>query len=160
MRRTLFAVLALLALCATTAVAKTSHAGWPEIDGALKINKADENKKTEGTVKNDELLGGHGNDELWGREGNDVLWGDYKPSGQGEAQVDRIHGGPGKEFIYASHGQNFIDAGPGKDVIHAHFGRGTIDCGGGADVLYISHKSQKRYKISHCETISYKTDGK
>jgi Ca2+-binding RTX toxin-like protein len=155
----LFALLASLALCATTAVAKTSHAGWPEIDGVLKMNKADESKATEGTEKNDELLGGHGNDELWGRTGNDVLWGDYKPSGQNETQVDRIHGGSGNEFIYASHGKNIIDAGPGKDTIHAHFGHGTINCGGGRDVLFISHRSQKLYKISHCETLSYKTTG-
>jgi Ca2+-binding RTX toxin-like protein len=163
MRRPLLAVLALLALglaAATAVVAKTSHEGWPKIDGALKINKSDTSKKTEGTRKNDELLGGHGSDELWGREGDDVLWGDYKPSGQGTRQVDRIHGGPGDEFIYASHGRNLIDAGPGKDTIRAHFGRGTIDCGGGQDVLYISRRAQKVYKISRCETISHKTEGK
>lgn len=159
MRSVSLLALVLFAATATTAIAKTSHEGWPEIDGVLKINKQDEHKESEGTGKNDELLGGHGNDTLWGRGGNDVLWGDYKPSGQGTAQVDHIYGGAGDEFIYASHGRNIIDAGPGKDTIRAHFGRGTIDCGGGIDILYISRRAQKVYKISRCETISHKTIG-
>jgi Ca2+-binding RTX toxin-like protein len=159
MCRSALLALTLLVVCATTAVAKTSHEGWPKINGVLKINKQDKNKESEGTSKNDELLGGHGNDTLWGRGGNDVLWGDYKPSGQGTAQVDHIYGGEGDEFIYASHGRNIIDAGPGKDTIRAHFGRGTIDCGGGIDILYISRRAQKVYKISRCETISHKTIG-
>ena len=147
------------AAVAGVAGAKTSHAGWPKIDGVLKMHKADESSPIRGTDRNDELLGGHGNDTLWGGEGNDVLWGDYKPSGQTTSQFDHIYGGNGNEFIYASHGRNAIHAGSGRDTIHAHFGRGTIDCGGGTDVLFISHKAKKGYKISHCETISYKTLG-
>jgi hypothetical protein len=156
------AALASCALAAATggvAHANTSHEGWPKIDGALKINKNDGNETMSGTAKSDELLGGHDSDTIYGRDRADVLWGDYKPSGQGTAQVDHLYGGAGSDFIYASHGLNVIVAGAGNDTIHAHFGRGSIDCGGGRDTLFISHRAKRGYKISHCETISFKTIG-
>jgi Ca2+-binding RTX toxin-like protein len=106
-----------------------------------------------------ELLGGHGNDTITAGDQGDVLWGDYKPSGQPSTQVDRITGGAGNDFIYASHGTNIIRAGGGNDYIKAHYGKGIIDCGGGKDTLYISRKAQKSYKITNCEKISHKTLG-
>jgi Ca2+-binding RTX toxin-like protein len=147
------------ALAATTAHGQTSHEGWPKIDGVLKINKNDGNDTIRGTRKSDELLGGHDSDTIYGRDSADVLWGDYKPSGQGTAQVDHMYGGAGSDFIYASHGRNIILAGAGNDTIHAHFGRGSIDCGVGRDTLFISHRSKPGYHIRHCETISFKTLG-
>lgn len=158
-RRTPIAVLAICLLGAGAAHAQTSHEGWPKIDGVLKINKDDGNDTVHGTAKSDELLGGHDSDTLYGHDRADVLWGDYKPSGQGTAQFDHLFGGAGSDFIYASHGRNAIVAGSGKDTIHAHFGRGSIDCGGGRDTLFISHRSKPGYKISHCERISFKTEG-
>jgi hemolysin type calcium-binding protein len=106
-----------------------------------------------------ELLGGHGSDQIYAGPAGDVLWGDYKPSGQPTSQVDRIVGGAGRDFIYASHGKNTIRAGGGNDWLKAHFGRGSIDCGPGRDVLYVSRKAQKHYAIRGCETISHKTLG-
>ena len=106
-----------------------------------------------------ELLGGHGNDALYAGPWGDVLWADYKPSGQPTTQVDRIFGGNGRDFIYASHGTNTIAAGGGDDWVKAHFGRGSIDCGGGRDLLYISRRAQRHYTIRHCERISHKTLG-
>jgi hypothetical protein len=152
-------VLAATAVLAGIATAKTSHAGWPNIDGVLKMHKQDESKHMQGTGRNDELLGGHGSDTISGGDGHDVIWGDYKPSGQNETQVDTLNGDAGNEFIYASHGRNVIRAGGGNDTIHAHFGRGIIDCGAGRDIAFVSHKGRKGYKIRHCERISYKTLG-
>jgi hypothetical protein len=106
-----------------------------------------------------ELLGGHGNDTITAGPRGDVIWGDYKPSGQPSSQTDRLNGGAGRDFIYASHGTNIIHAGGGKDYIKAHYGKGVIDCGGGNDLVYISRRAQKSYKISHCETISHKSLG-
>jgi len=106
-----------------------------------------------------ELLGGHGNDAIHAGPNGDVLWGDYKPSGQPSSQRDVIVGGAGRDFIYASHGTNTIDAGAGNDWLKAHFGRGTINCGPGRDVLYVSRKAQRKFKITGCETISHKTLG-
>ncbi|MCW2992747.1 MAG: calcium-binding protein [Conexibacter sp.] len=146
-----------LVVAAGAAIAKTSHEGWPAIDGVTKMHTRDQSSAIDGTSRNDELLGGHGSDTLWGRGGDDVLWGDYKPGGQPAGQVDHINGGTGNDFIYAGHGSNAIDAGPGGDVVHAHYGRGTIDCGGGIDTLFVSHRAQKVYKISRCEKLSYKS---
>ena len=106
-----------------------------------------------------ELLGGHGDDTLWAGPNGDVLWGDYKPSGQPTTQRDAIHGGAGRDFIYASHGRNVIDAGPGDDWIKAHYGRGSIDCGPGNDLLFISRRAQRAYRIRGCEQISHRTLG-
>ena len=162
MRLLVAAIAATALVLATTAAApaSTSHEGWPEIDGVLKMHKNDESGTIEGTDRSDELLGGHGDDTLNGGPAADVLWGDYKPSGQPTSQWDHLNGGDGNDYIYASHGRNTIDAGSGKDYVKAHYGRGAIDCGGGTDVLYISHRARKDYKIKNCETVSYKSLGR
>lgn len=112
------------------------------------------------TPGHNELLGGHGNDTLFAGPWGDVLWADYKPSHQPSTQVDRVFGGPGRDFIYASHGTNTIDAGPGDDYVKAHFGRGSIDCGPGNDVLFISRRAQRHFTIVNCERISHRTLGR
>jgi Ca2+-binding RTX toxin-like protein len=106
-----------------------------------------------------ELLGGHGRDTIYAGPSGDVLWGDYKPSGQPTTQRDTMFGGAGRDFIYASHGFNAINAGAGNDWIKAHFGSGTIDCGPGSDLLYVSRRAQRSYRITGCERISHKTLG-
>ena len=159
--RAVGAALAGSLLVAATGVASTSHKGWPQIDGDLKMHKADQNGPivADKVDKHNELLGGHGDDAIHAGKIGDVLWGDYKPGGQPESQVDRIDGGPGKDFIYASHGQNFIHAGGGADQIHAHFGHGEIWCGTGNVTLFLSHRSRKHYKLHGCERVSYRTLG-
>ena len=89
----------------------------------------------------------------------DILWGDYKPSGQPTRQWDRLYGGPGKDFIYASHGHNEIWTGGGRDVVHAHFGYGTIHCDGRGPIVYLSRVSRRRYHLDGCHRISYFTLG-
>ena len=122
------------------------------------------NKKGKGRVMtsrrvHNELLGGHGNDTIFAGPTGDVIWGDYKPSGQPNSQRDRLNGGAGRDYIYASHGWNTIKANGGNDWIKAHYGRGIIDCGGGKDLLYVSRRAKKGYKIRRCERISHKTLG-
>ena len=199
------AVLLILVAAAGLAIAKTSHEGWPRIDGMLLMNKDDSSRPLDArpgrdpfagedptyscdTVHEDstcvgqppkcifhhrcqvsvvvpdrprhnELLGGHGDDTIHAGRWGDVIWGDFKPSGQPRGQVDRLWGGDGRDFIYASHGRNVIAAGGGPDVVRAHFGRGSVDCGGGADVLFISRRAQRRYRVTGCETISHRTLG-
>lgn len=200
MRKLFIALLAVGALApASTALANTSHDGWPAIDGVLFMNKDDSSRPLDARPGQDpfggqddryscdsvhlrgscqerfvpsdtgfvmpaeprhnELLGGHGSDTIHAGPWGDVVWGDYKPSGQPTTQRDVLVGGAGRDFIYASHGTNTIQAGPGDDWIKAHFGRGSIDCGPGRDVLYVSRKAQRRYRITGCETISHKTLG-
>jgi Ca2+-binding RTX toxin-like protein len=107
-----------------------------------------------------ELLGGHGSDQIYAGPWGDVLWADYKPSGQPTTQRDVVVGGAGRDFIYASHGHNTIDAGAGNDWLKAHYGRGSINCGPGNDLLYVSRRAQRGYKIRNCERISHKTLGR
>jgi RTX calcium-binding nonapeptide repeat (4 copies) len=143
------------------AAAKTSHAGWPKVDKAqLKIDHTNAGVTFTGVAnKHNELLGGHGSDTLIAGRIGDILWGDFNPSGQNETQVDTIRGGAGKDFIYASHGKNVITSGGGADQIHAHFGRGTITCASPKPTIFLSHKSQKGYKLKGCPHISFKSVG-
>jgi hypothetical protein len=154
------AALALLAgALAGVAHAKTSHAGWPAVTGVLRI-APNHDTRIRGTVRSDELLGGHGSDVINGRSSGDILWGDKNPCCQPTGQRDVMYGGGGRDFIYASHGRNIIFAGSGNDVVHAHFGTGgRIDCGSGNDIVYLSHRSRPHYRVRHCERISFFTLG-
>ena len=202
MRRSLLALLLVAAaLPAAPAAANTSHAGWPQIDGVLLMNKDDSSRPLDARPGEDpfagtddsyscdavheigscqdlfvddgsdalvmaddsvhnELLGGHGSDTIFAGPLGDVIWGDYKEVGNTTEQDDRLNGGPGDDFIYASHGRNAIRAGGGDDWIKAHFGRGLVNCGGGTDLLYISRRAQRRYRIRNCERISHRTLGR
>ena len=137
---------------------KASHKEWPKIDGKLIINRNDQETPLQGLVsKHNELLGGHGNDTITAGDVGDVMWGDYKPSGQPTTQQDVIKGGPGKDHIYASHGTNTITSGGGADWIHAHFGRGTITCANKKPLIFLSHRSQKKYKLHGCTRITFRS---
>jgi Ca2+-binding RTX toxin-like protein len=129
---------------------KVSHRGWPAVTGILWMAWAGTEGRTDsGTGRNDELLGLHGNDLISGGTGHDILWGDQFPTGNNTWQHDVIWGGPGKDWIYSSHGRNDIAAGPGNDHVWGHFGRGTIDCGSGWDVVHT--KRHSTYKLRNCE---------
>ena len=159
---TLVCVALLLACVAGPASAKISHAGWPRITGDLLMHKLDESGPIVAVKlrRHNELLGGHGNDVITGGNIGDVIWDDFKPTGNTETQSDVLIGGGGRDFIYASHGHNDIDAGPGNDVVHAHFGTGgTINCGTGRDLVYVSHRSRPLYTLISCERVSYESFG-
>jgi hypothetical protein len=164
MRRVRLALLVCLSFCAApvaVAVANTSHAGWPQINGALVMHKLDESAPIYAPVPflHNELLGGHGNDTIYAGNAGDVIWGDYKPSGQPTTQNDILQGGAGNDFIYASHGHNVIDTGAGTDVVHAHFGYGSVTCHSAQTVVFLSRRSRKGYTLQGCPRISYKTLG-
>ena len=155
------AVLGLASCAVPAAMANTSHAGWPHINGALIMHKLDESGPIYApfpTLHN-ELLGGHGNDTIVAGNAGDVIWGDYKPSGQPTTQSDVLQGGAGRDFIYASHGHNTIDTGGGNDVVHAHFGYGSITCHSARTIVYLSRRSRPGYALNGCRRISYKTLG-
>jgi len=147
------------AIGAGSAVAKTSHEGWPRITGHLKMNKDDSSRPLTGGRRNDELLGGHGNDTIRGNGGQDVIWGDYKPSGQPLTQHDRIYGGTGNDFIYASHGFNLIHTGGGRDIVHARYGSGDIYCDSKTTIVNLSKRSQRRYHLHGCPIVTLRAVG-
>jgi Ca2+-binding RTX toxin-like protein len=155
--------------CATAALiglagaaqANTSHAGWPPIlRQNEQINRTSANATMRGKLGvHNELLGGNGNDTIYAGNIGDVLWGDYMPGNQSTTQVDKMYGGAGNDFFYASHGKNYIYTGGGTNVVHAHYGSGTITCGSSTDIVYLSHKSRPHYKLIGCKHISYATQG-
>jgi Ca2+-binding RTX toxin-like protein len=155
---TLGAGLLLGASVAAAPAKKASHKDWPKIDGKVDIHKLDEETPMQGRAnKHNELLGGHGSDTITAGNIGDVLWGDYKPSGQPPTQKDVITGGTGKDHIYASHGTNIIVTRGGADQVHAHFGCGTITCTNRKPLIFLSHRSQKRYKLHGCTRITFRS---
>src|SRR3954454_21679542 len=110
MIRALVAVTAVLALPTAVATAGASHKGWPKINGDHKSHRGDQNGELRATkvYKHNELLGGHGNDIITAGNVGDSNSGDCKPTGQLEFHFDQLIGGPGKDFIFASHGRNLI----------------------------------------------------
>jgi RTX calcium-binding nonapeptide repeat (4 copies) len=147
----------MIAACACVALGKASHAGWPRIDGLVLLNESDQSRPLSGLPDaHNELLGGHGDDTIEGGNLGDVIWGDYKPCCQPASQVDHLYGGPGKDFIYSSHGINYIYTGGGRDVVHAHFGRGgEIHCDSPDALVYVSHRSRPRYRFFGCANVRY-----
>jgi Ca2+-binding RTX toxin-like protein len=158
LHRTLILVTILTIGLVAPASAGAPKDDWPKIDGELWINSDDLDTSHTGTTANDELLGGHGDDVIAGRSGHDVLWGDHKASGNTKRQKDVMRGGPGKDWIYASHGRNEIYGGAGNDTIRVWFGRGTVDCGeGGDDILYVSKTQNEKVKRTNCERVLHRS---
>ena len=152
----------LLALASTLiavprAARKADHSHWPKING--KFKKAGRHSvHYTGRHRTDELLGHHGSDVIDGGEGSDVLWGDWDGSNQPASQKDKLKGGPGTDFIYASHGRNVIHGGAGNDAIYAHYGRGLIDCGPGRDIYHVPKSLKRAYKVRNCERVDRRSE--
>jgi hypothetical protein len=102
-----------------------------------------------------ELLGGHGSDTIHAGPHGDVIWGDYKPCCQPTTQVDHLFGGPGNDFIYASHGRNSIWTGGGRDVVHAHFGHGAIHCQSRRVTVFMTKETRHRWHLFGPCHVSY-----
>ena len=135
------------------------HSAWPTVN-IENVKRADKEGTTvlEGSDQNDQLMGWHTSDTLRSGPGSDILWGDFDPNGQPASQVDKIFAGPGKDFIYGSHGRNVIYAGGGNDAISIHYGRGMLDCGPGRDIYHVARSRKKKYRIRNCEKVDYRTE--
>src|SRR5689334_17556249 len=100
------AACAIAGAAASAAVGMASHEGWPRIG-----HHVGHPNNESGTMRGIErvhnmLLGGDGNDRIFAGPRGDVIWGDSHPGGQPESQHDWLHGGPGPDWLYASHGLN------------------------------------------------------
>ena len=138
---------ALLAPAPVALAAEASHAGWPP-DECLKMDKGPvgESHTIVGLLDvHNWLLGGYGNDDVYAGNRGDVIWGDYHPSGQSESEIDRLHGGAGNDWIYASHGYNEIWTGAGNDHLALVYGHGVVHCDGpGLKTLVMRYLPQNR----------------
>jgi hypothetical protein len=128
-------------------VAMANHTGWPA-DECLKMDKGSVGAShTLLGLKHvhNWLLGGYGNDTFYAGDRGDVIWGDYHPEGQPESQSDYIHGGPGNDWIYSSHGFNEIWTGGGDDHLALVYGHGVVHCNGpGVKTFVMRYLPQNR----------------
>jgi RTX calcium-binding nonapeptide repeat (4 copies) len=161
---TLLAVcaLALLALSAASAVAMTSHAGWPR-DQHLIMDKGPAGRTNTLTgVPNmhNYLLGGYGNDTIVGGQGGDVIWGDYHERGWPSHQTAVIRAGNGKNYIYANDTVNYVWTGTNpQTVIHIHEDGGIVHCENPHQTVYTSHHALPHWKLHGCRHISFYSVG-
>jgi Ca2+-binding RTX toxin-like protein len=139
------AVLVLVLTAGGAAFAEASHEGWPP-EEHHQGHPNNESGVMHG-LKNvhNYLLGGNGNDTIWAGERGDVIWGDSHPGGQPESQRDFLHGGPGDDWLYASHGFNEIWTGAGDDHVALVYGHGTVHCNGpGLKTLVMRYLPENR----------------
>ena len=128
------------------AFAIASHEGWPLI-GHHRGHPRNESGILRGLEHvHNELLGGDGNDTIWAGEMGDVIWGDSHAGAQPASQRDLLHGGPGDDWIYASHGFNLIWTRAGDDHVALVYGYGTVYCNGpGVKTLVVRYLPRNRH---------------
>ena len=160
-RLVLAGMLAAALIASASAMAMTSHAGWPP-DQHLVMDKGPAGEshvlRGEEGVHN-YLLGGYGNDTIYGANAGDVIWGDYHPSGE-QRQTAIIHAGNGKNFIYANDTLNYVWTGTNPaTVVHAHEDGGVVHCESPGIVVYTSHHAKPHWKFEGCRHISFYSVG-
>ncbi len=155
-------VLALVGMLAQSAVAMTSHAGWPRNEHLVMDHGPAGRTNTLYGVngRHNYLLGGYGDDTIYGGDSGDVIWGDYHPSGWPARQTAVIHAGNGKNFIYSNDTVNYVWTGTNPaTVVHAHEGSGVIHCENPNIVVFTSHHAKPHYKLDGCKRISFYSVG-
>ncbi len=155
------AALATACVFAASAMAMTSHAGWPS-DQHLVMDKGPAGRQhvLRGVPgRHNYLLGGYGDDTIYGGDAGDVIWGDYHPSG-GSTQTAVIHAGNGPNFIYANDTFNYVWTGTNPNtVVHAHENSGIIHCENPHIVVFTSHHALPHFKLHGCRRISFYSVG-
>ena len=143
------------ALTAGAAAGMASHEGWPRIGHHVghPNNESGTERGLDGV--HNMLLGGDGNDRIIAGNMGDVVWGDSHPGGQPESQHDWLHGGPGPDWIYASHGLNDIWTGAGNDHVALVYGHGTVHCDGpGVKTLVVRYLPEnRRFRLVGCAHV-------
>lgn len=147
--------MAALFACVGLAFGMADHTGWPAA-GHHEGHPHNESGVMRGWKNvHNLLLGGNGNDTIWAGNRGDVIWGDSHPYGQPTSQVDRLHGGPGTDWLYSSHGYNHIWTGAGADHVALVYGHGIVDCNGpGRKTLVMRYLPRNRpWKLVGCRKI-------
>jgi hypothetical protein len=132
-------------VCSGLALGMADHTGWPRI-GHHKGHPRNESGTMHGWRHvHNMLLGGAGNDTIYAGGMGDVIWGDSHAVGNPSNQRDELHGGPGDDWLYSSHGYNHIWTGAGNDHVALVYGHGIVDCNGpGVKTLVVRYLPQNR----------------
>jgi len=66
-----------------------------------------------------------------------------------------LHGGPGPDWLYASHGLNDIWTGAGNDHVALVYGHGTVHCDGpGVKTLVVRYLPENRhFRLVGCRHV-------
>jgi len=150
------AVLAVILLPAPGAIAMTSHAGWPKIDGMLLMNKEDQSRPLDARPGFDPFGGQDGRYRCDGLHlSQDCLHGNATceggPSGGGRrGGCERWVIKPTRHHneLLGGHGDDEIHAGPNGDVLWGDYREDSaqpttqhdlLNGGDGRDFIYASH---------------------
>lgn len=114
--------------------------------------KYEETDLVPANIGHNELLGGGGSVTIHAGPAGDVIWGDSQAGFQPTTQVDLLYGGAGNDWIYASHGTNYIWTGAGEDHVLLVYGHGVVDCNGsGRKILVMRRLAKNRhYQLIGC----------
>jgi Ca2+-binding RTX toxin-like protein len=115
-------------------------------------HKYEETDLVPADIGHNELLGGDGNDTIHAGPAGDVIWGDSHAEGNDTTQVDRLYGGAGDDWIYASHGTNYIWTGAGEDHVLLVYGHGVVYCNGPGHKILVMRKlaTNRHYRLVGC----------
>lgn len=103
-------------------------------------------------IGHNELLGGDSDDTIHAGPAGDVIWGDSHAEGNDTTQIDRLYGGAGDDWLYASHGTNYIWTGAGEDHVLLVYGHGVVYCNGPGRKIFVMRKLPKNrhYRLVGC----------
>jgi Ca2+-binding RTX toxin-like protein len=136
-------------------IASTSYGSWfgqvlrgerdVRVGGSL-LSGMETDSFLVGTVRADQIYGGHGNDELFGRSGDDILHGeegdDYLSGGDGVEELrggvgnDHLEGDAGDDMLWGDEGDDYLDGGDGVDGLYGGSGNDRLEGEVGEDYLY------------------------
>jgi Ca2+-binding RTX toxin-like protein len=139
-------IIALLCAClvpASSALANTSHEGWPAIDGVLLMNKDDSARPLDGRPGQDPFGGQDQNYSCDSLHLRGACQDRFEAAGAGLV----VSSHPGHNELLGGHGNDTLYAGPSGDVLWGDFKpsgqptaqRDSIFGGAGRDFIYASH---------------------
>lgn len=151
-RLCLLAAAAAVLVAAVPALANTSHAGWPRIDGALLMNKQDQSRPLDMRVGADPFGGVDGAYRCDGAHENQsclarVARCEHHVGGRNGCRRFTVTPHGRHNELLGGHGNDQIFAGPNGDVIWGDYKpsgqpttqRDLLVGGAGRDVIYASH---------------------